>query len=71
MIIEIGTFSLTKLHLKMSSAEIAVILSRPQCVNAICLVYFPYGVVPGLIYDSLTVSTNNDKKTNVSVILPR
>ena len=31
--IGIKTFSLTKLHLKMSSAKLATILSRPQCVN--------------------------------------
>ena len=31
--IEIKTFSLTKLHSKMSSNKVATILSRPQCVN--------------------------------------
>ena len=31
--IKIKTFSLTNLHLKVLSAKVAAILSRPQCVN--------------------------------------
>ena len=33
LFIEIKAFSLTKLHLKMSFAKVAAILSWPQCVN--------------------------------------
>ena len=33
--IETETFSLTKLHLKMSSAQVAAILSWPQCVKSV------------------------------------
>ena len=33
MLIEINTFSLKKIHLKMSSAKMAAILSRTQCVK--------------------------------------
>ena len=33
MLIEIHIFSFTKMHLKMSSAKMAAILSQPQCVN--------------------------------------
>ena len=33
ILIKIYTFSFKKMHLKMSSAELAPILSRPQCVN--------------------------------------
>ena len=35
ILIEIKTFSLTNLHLKVSSAKVGAILSRPQCVNFI------------------------------------
>ena len=34
IVIENETFSLTKFHLKLSSAQVAAILSLPQCVNA-------------------------------------
>ena len=33
IVIEIKIFSFTHLHLKVSSAKVAAILSRPQCVN--------------------------------------
>ena len=33
IVIEIIIFSLTNLHMKVSSAKVATILSRPQCVN--------------------------------------
>ena len=33
ILIRIQTFSFKKMHLKMSSAKMASILSRPQCVN--------------------------------------
>ena len=33
IVIEIEIFSFTKLHLKVSSAKVAAILSRPQCVK--------------------------------------
>ena len=33
IVIEITIFSLTNLHMKMSSAKVAAILSRPQCVK--------------------------------------
>ena len=35
IVVEINIFSLTNLHLKVS-AKVAAILSRPQCVNAMC-----------------------------------
>ena len=35
MLIEIHTFSLKKIHLKMSSGKMTAILSRPQCVKVL------------------------------------
>ena len=37
--IEIKTFSLTKLHLKMSSAKMGIILPQPQCINTSRLIF--------------------------------
>ena len=36
MLLEINTFSFTKMHLKWSSANLAAILFRPQCVKKHC-----------------------------------
>ena len=36
MLIEIHTFSIKKIHLKMSSGKMTAILSRPQCDNKNC-----------------------------------
>ena len=39
ILIEIHTFSFKKMHLKMSSAKMAAILSQPQCVKMVLLHY--------------------------------
>ena len=54
---EIKTFSLTKFHLKMSSAKVAAILSLPQCVilPLYCVLEAP-GVNPGYRLSHVHVS---------------
>ena len=54
ILIKIHTFSLKKIHLKMSSATMSAILSWPQCVNERHSTCFIAGLLTNMFMISLT-----------------